>query len=100
MGVDFYACRCCGTTFPDCGDYVSCECGEHWCSDDCAEADGYREVEITEGEYEGCTEYSCNFCREEDFDDSKLLEYALFILNKTRPELINDYKESSFNDEE
>lgn len=38
MGVDWYSCRNCGDTFPDCGDFVSCECGEHWCDYDCAEA--------------------------------------------------------------
>lgn len=42
MGVVFYTCNRCGETFPDCGDYVSCEgCGTVWCCDECAEEDGF-----------------------------------------------------------
>jgi hypothetical protein len=38
MGVDFYACANCETTFPDCGDYVSCEqCYRHYCCGECAD---------------------------------------------------------------
>ena len=34
MGVEFYTCENRGTTFPDCGEYVSCEtCGTKWCCD-------------------------------------------------------------------
>ena len=29
MGVDFYSCHYCEETFPDCGSYVSCECGNY-----------------------------------------------------------------------
>jgi|HubBroStandDraft_4_1064222.scaffolds.fasta_scaffold00029_31 hypothetical protein len=46
MGVDWYPCNYCGRTFPDCGDYVLCSgndgnCGTEWCSDKCAEKEGY-----------------------------------------------------------
>lgn len=112
MGVDFYSCKSCGDTFPDCGDYVYCECGEHWCSENCAEADGYQQEECILGyevEYgepqdedecykascEGCENYipkGCKYCRYEDFDDDVLLEYALQLLNKTRDEFIVEYK--------
>lgn len=95
MGVDFYVYKNCGDTFPDCGDFVSCECGEHWCCYDCAEADGF---EIDENDEEDTK--SCNYCRQEDFDDSELLRYVLFILNKNRDELIQDYKANGFNNEE
>ena len=84
MGVDWYSCKYCGETFPDCGDFVSCECGEHWCDYDCAEADGFERDENDNT--------SCNYCREEDFEDSTLLELALKLLNKNRQELIKDYK--------
>lgn len=84
MGVDWYSCRNCGDTFPDCGDFVSCECGEHWCDYDCAEANGFERDEDDNT--------SCNYCREEDFEDSTLLEFALKLLNKNRQELIKDYK--------
>ena len=35
MGVDFYVCRACDETFPDCGPYVRCEgCGKPYCGDE------------------------------------------------------------------
>lgn len=43
MGVDFYTCNSCRGTFPDCGHYTGCEYGIHWCCDDCAESEGYRQ---------------------------------------------------------
>lgn len=106
MGVDFYSCKYCGDTFPDCGDYVSCDCGEHWCSDDCAEADGYTrescklgyDIDDTECE-ESCyccdnhLESSCSYCRHEDYDNETLLDYALDLLGITREKLIEKYNE-------
>lgn len=115
MGVDWYSCKRCGETFPDCGDYVSCECGESWCSDECAEADGYKEEycklgcnkdddemdncikkeQYDKDEYVSCwdCEYhmdsSCNFCRNEDYNDETLLDKALNLLGMNREELIN-----------
>jgi hypothetical protein len=108
MGVDFYACDYCGDTFPDCGEYVSCECGEHWCSDECAEADGFKEESCSKGfdnanecdldlscwQCEFQIERSCKYCREEDFADSVLLEFSLKELGISREELINKYKNS------
>jgi len=94
MGVDYYACKNCGDTFPDCGDYVSCECREHWCSDDCAGAGGYQ-VEEDGFTPEGSKweqETSCNFCRKEEFEDLQLLELAQELLGKSRQELISLYK--------
>lgn len=110
MGVDWYPCKRCGTTYPDCGDYVSCSCGKSWCSDKCAEEDGYIQEycklgkliddQIAEEECEfadkdnncwQCSDYveeSCKYCREEDFDDAVLLEYALVGLKMSREELI------------
>ena len=31
MSVDYYTCHNCEETFCDCGEYVSCECGNVWC---------------------------------------------------------------------
>jgi hypothetical protein len=94
MGVDFYPCNNCGETFPDCGDYTSCECGVHWCSDECAEAEGYRREEdgFTPNGSEWEQETSCQFCREEDFEDFALLKTALELLGKSREELIEIHK--------
>jgi len=72
-----------------CGYYVSCDCGRKWCSDECAEEDGW----INEEENEDSDVYrSCKYCREEDFEDSELLKYALKGLEVTRSELIDMYK--------
>jgi hypothetical protein len=118
MSVDWYSCKKCGRTFPDCGHYVHCECGEHWCSDECAEADGYEReycklgcdifeqyleddsdnkcigTKDEDGEINcyGCPNYveeSCKYCRSEDYDDETLLDKALNLLGMSREELIN-----------
>lgn len=91
MGVDFYACENCGDTFPDCGYYISCECGGRWCSDKCAEEHGFREVYDEDGDvdYEKTT---CSYCRKEDFDDNSLLYHALDLLNMDRQQIIESYK--------
>ena len=94
MGVDYYACESCGDTFPDCGDFVSCECGKRWCSDECAEADGHQEEEdgFTPEGSKWSQETSCNFCRKEEFEDYDLLELAQELLGKSRHDLIELYK--------
>lgn len=119
MGVDWLSCKRCGDTFPDCGHFVNCECGETWCSDECAEKDGYKEEHcklgcgLSYGEPEGydekcvykdklkndetvyccdCENFimtSCNFCRNEDYDHETLLDKALNLLGMSREELIN-----------
>lgn len=38
-------------------------------------------------------ETSCNFCREEDYEDYQLLAFAIKKLRLTRDELIKLYKE-------
>lgn len=88
MGVDWYSCEKCGDTFPDCGDYVRCDsCGRHWCSDECAEAEGY--IRGDDEDEEGC-----NFCRGEDVEDSNLLRYCLEALTLTRSECVKAYLKS------
>ena len=116
MGIDYLTCHNCGETFPDCGSYVSCECGESWCDEECAKEDGfieehctkynvygYDELEECADEHEDCGDYcadceyykesSCNICRKEDFEDYELLNFALDKLHLTRQELISKYKE-------
>ena len=94
MGIYYFACDYCGETFPDCGYYVSCEsCGTRWCSDECANEDGfvYRESHC---DFEDCTECkhyrpdSCKYCRKEDYDDATLLEKALELLKISREDLV------------
>jgi hypothetical protein len=95
MGVDWLTCRTCGENFPDCGDFVGCECGEHWCSDECAETDGFQHEEdgFVPPNSKWEQETSCDICREEDFEDYQLLTLAMKKLGLTRYELIDLYKE-------
>lgn len=94
MGVDWYSCKNCSDTFPDCGDYVWCECGEHWCSDKCAKADGYEYEEFEDGDGDIVEKISCNFCRKEDFEDYELLGFALDKLGISRIQLVKLFKET------
>ncbi|MGG2024178.1 hypothetical protein AB1282_00515 [Gottfriedia sp. S16(2024)] len=97
MGVDFYACNNCGDTFPDCGDFTGCECGTRWCCDECAETEGYRHEEdgYTPPGSEWEQETSCNFCRNEDFEDYDLLTFAIGKLGLSREDLIKLYTENN-----
>ena len=99
MGIDYFTCKSCGSNFPDCTDFVSCDCGEHWCDEECAECDGYEEVYISdyedEDEDEEATEKSCNFCRNEDFDDVTLFYYALGLMGISREKLV-EMKKNEF----
>ena len=112
MSVDYYTCNYCEETFPDCGSYVSCEtCGTHWCSDECAEEEGYvreycskhvdldtrdlmEEYRSAHCDFEDCCdcEYynpeSCKWCRDEDYPDYMLLNKELELLKIKREDLI------------
>lgn len=82
MGVSFHTCNCCGRTFGDAGDHVECYgCGTFWCSNDCAESDGYDSEDD-----------SCEYCREENYADDILLRFALDKLSLNRDQLIKEYK--------
>ncbi len=68
MGVDFYPCKDCGETFPDCGSYVFCEgCSSRFCHNDCADM---RYLDDNQDEQ------NCKYCRMETATSSDLL-YAL-----------------------
>jgi len=108
MSIEWFDCDVCGENICDCGDYISCNCGKNWCSDKCAEKDGYEEDHCKLGrdteDHEECdeeyccdcdnfAEASCKYCREDDFEDNELLEYVLDKhLNMSRQELIENYK--------
>ena len=105
MGVAWNSCSKCGKSFPDCGDFEICSedkggCGRVWCSYDCALEDGYIEEHCKLGkgvDYTSPTE-ECEFaneneyckCRNEMFEDSELLEYALLKLDISKEDLIQD----------
>lgn len=112
MGVEFLTCSYCEDNFADCGYYVTCEtCGTNWCSDGCAEAEGFvrehcskhtdlddrdlmEEYREEHCDYEDCCdcEYynpeSCKYCRHEDYADFVLLNKALELLKMSREELV------------
>ena len=105
MSVDFFDCRVCNESVCECGHYVSCEgCGNKWCSEECAEIDGYKaehcklgyddnsDCEISCYRCENNVESSCSYCREEDFEDDELLGFALKVLGMKRETLIDSYK--------
>ncbi len=86
MSVDFLVCTNCGETFPDCGYYISCKCGNCWCSDECASEDGFEDNN-EDDEDKDEDEISCSFCRNEKFTDKELLAYAVEKLRTTIEEL-------------
>ena len=105
MSVDFFDCKVCGESVCECGEFVGCECGRKWCSDECAQEDGFEEEHCKLGyednddceqecwECENNLGRSCDYCREEDFEDGELLKFALKELMLNREQLIKWYKE-------
>jgi hypothetical protein len=61
---------------------------EECTNDHCIKLDGDKDC--ADNEY--CGETSCNFCRNEDFTNDELLEYALKLLNISRNNLVLRYK--------
>ena len=123
MGVDFYSCSRCNDVYADCGDYVTCEedvggCGRDWCSDGCAELDGYRQCSCKLGkdiDHQGYAEEecdylkwnstycgdcenfiiaSCNYCRNEDFEYEDILNYVLkeYANNRSIEEIVEEMR--------
>ncbi len=97
MGVDFFPCDRCGESICDCGDYIRCcdNCGRRWCGMECAAADGFV-PESGDGDMQDRT---CNFCRNEDVEDSPLLHYLLkrfgLSLKKAKKMYLNTQKKRS-----
>lgn len=116
MSVDYYSCKKCGSTFPDCGDFERCSgdaggCGRVWCCTDCSEkdeqvecycklekdistCDGYAEEDCelsNDGDCSECENFvkaSCKYCGLREYEDDELLYKALELLKITRQELI------------
>lgn len=84
MGIEFFPCAICGETFPDCGDYYSCDdCGNVFCSHECAklifdEDDGYSR---------------CCICLKSQVSDYVLLQYLLKINNLTREQAFEKWRQ-------
>jgi hypothetical protein len=96
MGVDFLVCKRCDDTFPDCGHFVRCDCWRKWCSEQCAEEDGFREGEkYEENGWKYDPERTCNYCRYESADDPTLLSFLLTELGLTREEVLKQWQASA-----
>ena len=107
---------CDGYGSPVCEE-MSGGCGRKWCSDECAKEDGHIEEHCKLGrkvvhgypeseeykcdlalkgrdgylsceECEGYVPESCSYCRNEAFEDSELLEFALQGLDMSKEDLI------------
>jgi hypothetical protein len=86
MSVCWYCCDRCEKSFNDCQYYVLCndvDCPKRWCSDICAEEDGFNE------------EKSCYFCRLEYLEDSILVEFLLSELKISREEAIKRWHQKN-----
>ena len=83
MSIDYVVCKNCGEAFPDCGDFEYCECGETWCSSECADKDGV--TSDADGQVT-----SCSYCRKEKFDDGKILKYILSKYGKSKEDVISE----------
>ena len=99
MGVDFYVCESCSSTFADVGDYETCDCGRNWCGEECAEKHGLHKPELLDddGEFEDYDydNFTCKFCREEDYDGEVLLDFILKREGFSREDLISLYKKEN-----
>ena len=76
-------CDHCGKVFFDYHGSNWCDCGAKWCSETCAELDGYEKRDFRS---------SCNYCRGNDFEDSELLEFVVLALGVSRNDLVSHYK--------
>lgn len=111
MGVDFYTCKECSQTFPDCGPYTACRvCGGQFCDDKCAGAqrmtkkqveqycdcgeDFNAKKEKREVDPSNCSCTVCSYCRHEKITDEDLLSFALGLLKTDRVALGDKYRES------
>lgn len=89
MGVDFYTCRNCDETFPDCGDFRSCEyCGRFYCSPECADLQ-YLTSEDADEENDN---KNCVICRKEIPDVPSIYEALLKHFNITEEQAFNIWR--------
>lgn len=95
MSVDYYSCAICDHNFPDCGDYYYCdECGNHFCSRDCAK------LELLDEDDEGNETNNCCICRKEEANDYILLEALLTHYNLTREDALKIWQEEKDTEED
>lgn len=87
MGLSFYTCHNCGgISVNEC---IRCNenCDNRWCSEGCAEAEGWCTTEGEEEDDECWSNYTCSFCRDEEVEDYQLFKFALKKLGLSRDTL-------------
>ena len=92
MGVDYFVCSCCNTTFPDCGEYFTCTVCERMYCGVCGEkeVDKYGcgdPPEGKEGWYPDNDPDGCYQCDPKNVNDDDLLLYLIEKSGKTVEEL-------------
>lgn len=95
MGVDFFPCDGCGESICDCGSYIKCrKCEHRWCELSCAiKNGGYKDEDDEDDEYDEY-EQSCKFCRQEEAEDSDLLNFLIKKYKLNRKTVVQLYFES------
>lgn len=80
MGVEFFSCCACEETYPDCGYYFSCDCGQSYCGNMCGEWKIDEKGNNT-----------CKICRKEYQVEWVLLNFLLEKFNLSREEITKMY---------
>lgn len=96
MSISYYTCAVCDYNFPDCADdIVWCDCGNHFCSDDCAKMIDVNAPDDDDEEYEEDWEENlqCCICRKEEANDGLLFEALLRHYNITREDALKIWQE-------
>lgn len=89
MGIDFLVCTNCTETFADCGEYYDCEeCGNVFCSIDCAKPESLDADRM-----------DCCICRKEEANDYILLHVLLRHYKITREDAMKIWQEEKDNGE-
>lgn len=78
MGISYYRCISCGSSFTDCDDSVFyCTCGQKFCSPECGKCESNEKDEET-----------CAYCRKESFTDKDLLNFLLRHTGLSREQVV------------
>lgn len=88
MSVEFFYCHFCRQSVCDCGFYTSCNCGRRWCDEDCAQSEGYINVEEPQIS-------SCKFCREEDLEDYQIVSFLLNYCHLSRRDVVRMWRKNA-----
>ena len=101
MGVDFYACRNCDETFPDCGEFYSCEqCGRYYCSTECADFSPIEQMADEGDEDYDEDNVQCGICSKKTPDTGEMFCALLKHFKISREDAIKIWREQDDDIEE